>query len=108
MADSKVTEMIDTEIVPLSHLEPEETAIIRAVKGEGAFRRRLLDMGFRRGIPITVIKQAPLADPVEYLLDGCHVSLRREKAEDILVEKSKESRGRGRFRFRWRRGRRGR
>jgi Fe2+ transport system protein FeoA len=96
--------MIETKIVPLSQLQSEETAIIRAVKGRGAFGRRLSDMGFRAGVQLTVIKQAPLADPVEYLLEGCHVSLRREEAEDILVERLQESKGP--FRFRWRRGKR--
>lgn len=101
-----MSEMIETKIVPLSQLQSEETAIIRAVKGRGAFGRRLSDMGFRAGVQLTVVKQAPLADPVEYLLGGCHVSLRREEAEDILVERLKKDRGRFRFRFRWRRGRR--
>ncbi len=96
--------MIETQVVPLSQLEPEETAVIHAVKGKGAFRRRLLDIGFRAGVHLTVVKQAPLADPVEYLLGGCHISLRREEAKDILVERLKKDRGR--FRFRWRRGRR--
>lgn len=96
--------MTGSHTVPLSELEPEERAIIRAVKGEGPFRRRLLDIGFRDGVELTVIKQAPLADPVEYLLDGCHVSLRREEAEKISVERLKEKRGRAR----WRKGRRGR
>ncbi|MFQ5870189.1 MAG: ferrous iron transport protein A [Candidatus Zixiibacteriota bacterium] len=100
----KVTDMIESKAVPLSTLEPEETAIIQSVKGKGAFRRRLLDIGFRAGVHLTVVKQAPLADPVEYLLDGCHISLRREEAKDILVERLKKDRGR--FRFRWRRGRR--
>jgi Fe2+ transport system protein FeoA len=98
-----VSEMIETKIVPLSQLQSEETAIIRAVKGRGAFGRRLSDMGFRAGVQLTVIKQAPLADPVEYLLEGCHVSLRREEAEDILVERLVSK---GPFRFRWRRGKR--
>jgi len=100
----KVADMIESKAVPLSTLEPEETAIIRAVKGRGAFGRRLSDMGFRAGVQLTVVKQAPLADPVEYLLGGCHISLRREEAKDILVERLKKDRGR--FRFRWRRGRR--
>ena len=106
MAESKVTDMIESNIVPLSQLQSEETAIIRAVKGRGAFGRRLSDMGFRAGVQLTVIKQAPLADPVEYLLDGCHVSLRREEAKDILVERLKGTKGG--LRFRWRRRQRGR
>jgi ferrous iron transport protein A len=94
--------MSEIIIIPLSHLEPEETATIRAVEGEGAFRRRLLDIGFRTGAVVTMVKQAPLADPVEYLLDGSHVSLRREEAGRVLVQRFE--RLRRRFRPGWRGG----
>jgi ferrous iron transport protein A len=113
-SESDATKMNEANIVPLSHLEPEETAIIRVVEGEGAFRRRLLDIGFRTGAVVTMVKQAPLADPIEYLLDGSHVSLRGEEASQILVQRLARPRrrfgprwrgGRGRFRFGWRRRR---
>jgi ferrous iron transport protein A len=115
-SETDAIEMNEASTVPLSHLGPGETAIIRAVKGEGAFRRRLLDIGFRTGAVVTMVKQAPLADPIEYLLDGSHVSLRTEEASEILVQRFERPRrgfgrrwrlGRGRFglRFGWRRRR---
>jgi Fe2+ transport system protein FeoA len=58
---------------------------IREVRGEGRFRKRLLEMGFVRGATVYVEKFAPLLDPVEYIVKGYHVSLRREEAEKILM-----------------------
>ena len=115
-SESAATKMSEANIVPLSQLEPEETAIIRGVEGEGAFRRRLLDIGFRIGAVVTMVKQAPLADPIEYLLDGSHVSLRQQEASQVLVQRFERPRrrfgarwrgGKGRFGFRfgWRRKR---
>jgi Fur family ferric uptake transcriptional regulator len=58
---------------------------IQGVRGEGRFRKRLLEMGFVKGTEVYVEKYAPLFDPVEYVVKGYHVSLRREEAEKILM-----------------------
>ena len=50
----------------LSELTNGQEGIIVKVKGHGAFRRRILEMGFVKGKKVTVIKNAPLKDPVEY------------------------------------------
>ena len=71
---------------PLDQLRPGETGVIVRVTGEGAFRKRLLEMGFLKGVEVYVEKYAPLADPVEFVLKGYHVSLRRDEAEKISVE----------------------
>ncbi|MBN2564596.1 MAG: ferrous iron transport protein A [Candidatus Eisenbacteria bacterium] len=71
---------------PLSSLEPGEAAVIRDVAGEGAFRRRLLDMGFTKGALVRVIKRAPFGDPIEYCIGGTHVTLREQEAREIIVE----------------------
>ncbi len=55
------------------------------VEGEGAFRRRLLDMGFIRGSLVRVIKHAPLNDPVEYCIGGTHVTRPLQDPRPILV-----------------------
>jgi len=55
------------------------------VKGDGAFRQRLLEMGFVRGAQVTVVKNAPLQDPVEYMILGAHISLRHNEAAQIEV-----------------------
>ncbi len=69
----------------LSDLKNDECGIIIRIKGHGAFRRRIAEMGFVRGKKVTVIKNAPLKDPIEYNLLGYNVSLRRTEASMIEV-----------------------
>ena len=59
---------------------------IVAVGGEGALRRRLLDMGITRGTEITLLKVAPLGDPLEVSLRGFTLSLRRAEAAMVETE----------------------
>ena len=61
---------------------------VRVVKlhGEGAVKRRIMDMGITRGTQITVRKTAPLGDPLELTLRGYELSLRKADAEMIDVE----------------------
>lgn len=56
------------------------------VHGEGALRRRIMDMGITRGVEIYVRKMAPLGDPIEINLRSYELSLRRADAEMIEVE----------------------
>ncbi len=70
----------------LSQLEPGQKAIILSVKGSGAFRKRITEMGFVMGKEVTVIKKAPLQDPVEYSILGYNITLRNSEAELIEVE----------------------
>ncbi len=69
----------------LSALSSGEKGTITRVYGHGAFRKRITEMGFVKGKEVEVIKQAPLQDPVEYLVMGYHVSLRRKEAHWIEV-----------------------
>jgi len=73
----------------LFDLEIGEKAIITKVKGRGAFRKRILEMGFVSGKEIYAIKQAPLKDPVEYNIMGYNLSLRNSEAKliEIVTEK---------------------
>ena len=70
---------------PLTQLPSGSHGIIYHVEGQGAFRKRISEMGFVKGQRIRVIKNAPLKDPVEYEIMGYKVSLRRSEAEKILV-----------------------
>ena len=63
-----------------------ETAGVLRVNGEGALRRRILDMGITRGVRITVRGVAPLGDPMELIVRGYALSLRKADAENIMVE----------------------
>ncbi|MDY3101647.1 MAG: FeoA domain-containing protein, partial [Porphyromonas sp.] len=58
----------------LSEISTGKTVLIRKVGGHGAFRKRILEMGFVAGKPITVIQNAPLKDPVYYRLMDYNVS----------------------------------
>ncbi len=69
----------------LRDLKEGEKGIITKVKGRGAFRRRIIEMGFVKGKEVTVIKSAPLKDPVEYKIMDYEVSLRRNEAQLIEI-----------------------
>lgn len=61
---------------------------VRVVKlhGEGAVKRRIMDMGLTRGVEVTVRKVAPLGDPIEVTVRGYELSIRKADAEMIEVE----------------------
>lgn len=69
----------------LDQLTPGQSARVKKISGERAVRRRLMDMGITSGIEIAVIKESPFGDPVEYLLRGYHLSLRKSEAQMIEV-----------------------
>ncbi len=69
----------------LAELQSGEKAYVTKVLGRGAFRRRLSEMGFVKGKEITVIRNAPLKDPIEYSIMGYNLSLRRSEALNVLV-----------------------
>lgn len=74
----------------LNELKEGEKAIIAKVKGRGAFRKRITEMGFVRGREVEVIRNAPLRDPTEYRLMNYDVSLRRSEAKLVSIVSSKE------------------
>ncbi len=69
----------------LSELKTGETGIIVKILGHGAFRKRVIEMGFVKGRSITAILSAPLRDPVKYSLMGYEISLRRSEARLVEV-----------------------
>jgi ferrous iron transport protein A len=70
----------------LSDLKPGQKGAIVQVCGAPDFRLRMMEMGFIKGTEIQVVKYAPLSDPIEFVIKGYHVTLRREQAADILME----------------------
>ena len=70
----------------LDQLGLRERARVREVSGRGAMSVRLLEMGFVPGAEVTLIKRAPLGDPLELRLRGYHVSLRRAEARLIAID----------------------
>lgn len=62
-----------------------ETATVRRLKGEGALKRHIMDMGITKGTDVFVRKVAPLGDPIEVTVRGYELSLRKSEAGNILV-----------------------
>ena len=69
----------------LSEMKEGQIAIIDTIGGNSALRRRILEMGILKGTQIYVEKYAPLKDPLELIIKGCHISLRVEEAARITV-----------------------
>ncbi|NLN72046.1 MAG: ferrous iron transport protein A [Thermoplasmatales archaeon] len=65
--------------------EGEKVRVI-SVNGDRPLRRRLMDMGILKGCEIEVIRVAPLGDPVEFMLRGYKLTLRKKDAEMVMVE----------------------
>ncbi len=63
-----------------------ETAKIVKLHGEGAVKRRIMDMGLTKGVEIHVRKVAPLGDPIEVTVRGYELSIRKEDAGMVEVE----------------------
>jgi DtxR family Mn-dependent transcriptional regulator len=76
--------------IPMSELGKGQTGVVVHVGGKGAARRRMLDMGLVTGTEVSVIRIAPLGDPIEYSVKGYSLSLRKTEAETILVEISED------------------
>ncbi len=70
----------------LSELAVGASAVVREVPKTGVGFVRLREMGLLTGTRVTLIRAAPMGDPLEYKLRGYHLSLRRTEAEQILVE----------------------
>ncbi|MCG8411966.1 MAG: ferrous iron transport protein B [Bacteroidales bacterium] len=75
----------------LSQLTDNESGIITKIRGRGAFRKRITEMGFVKGKKVTVVKNAPLKDPIEYNIMGYEVSLRRSEAALIEIITKQEA-----------------
>ena len=63
-----------------------ETVTVKRLDGEGALKRRLMDMGFTNGCSVYIRKVAPLCDPVEVTIRGYELSVRKDDADCIEVE----------------------
>ena len=70
----------------LKDVKVGETAVVVRLHGEGAVKRRIMDMGLTRGTEVHVRKVAPLGDPVEVTVRGYELSIRKADAEMIEVQ----------------------
>ena len=69
----------------LNELEVGKTAKVVRLNGEGAVKRRIMDMGLTKGTVVTVRKVAPLGDPIELTVRGYELSIRKDEAASIVI-----------------------
>lgn len=62
------------------------TVVVMKIEGNGAFKRRIMDMGITKGTQLYIRKVAPLGDPVEITVRGYELSVRKEDAKCVLVK----------------------
>jgi len=69
----------------LDMAKPGDTVTVAKLVGDGAARRRIMDMGVTKGTSVQVRKVAPLGDPVEITIRGYELTLRREEAQHVEI-----------------------
>lgn len=69
----------------LKEMKVGETGAVKKVNGEGAIKRRIMDMGITKGTEVFVRKVAPLGDPIEVTVRGYELSVRKNDAEMIVM-----------------------
>ena len=70
----------------MNEVKVGEDAVVKRLHGEGATKRRIMDMGITKGTAVHVRKVAPLGDPIELTVRGYELSIRKADAEMIEVE----------------------
>ena len=70
----------------LREVKKGQTVVVQKLNGEGAVKRRIMDMGITKGTEIFVRKVAPLGDPVEVTVRGYELSVRKADAEMVEVK----------------------
>ncbi|QIB68511.1 ferrous iron transport protein A [Aminipila butyrica] len=69
----------------LKEIKCGETVTVAKLQGEGALKKRIMDMGITKGAEIFVRKVAPLGDPIEITVRGYELSIRKSEAENIII-----------------------
>ncbi len=70
----------------LKEVQAGQSVVVKKLSGEGALKRRIMDMGITKGVEIIVRKLAPFGDPMEVTVRGYELTLRKNEAESIVVE----------------------
>lgn len=71
----------------LENLKPTQSGTVISIGNKGPIKRRLMDMGITPGVTVRVVKVAPFGDPIEINIRGYELSLRKDEAEQILIER---------------------
>ncbi|MFN8177060.1 MAG: FeoA family protein [bacterium] len=78
--------MTEENVTSLDRLQVGSHGIVRGIEGDSPSVRRLMDLGLVPGTRVRVVRAAPLGDPLEVLVRGTHLSLRRSEAGHVHVE----------------------
>lgn len=70
----------------LNQLKPGESGVVAYLRGDGSIHQRLLEMGVFEGSEVEVVRFAPMGDPMEVLVQGYHLSLRKNEAALVEVD----------------------
>jgi ferrous iron transport protein A len=70
----------------LDQLRPGEAGVVAVLHGKGTIQQRLLEMGVIEGAEVQMVRRAPLGDPIEILVQGYHLSLRKAEARFVELE----------------------
>ena len=73
-------------VVKLNEVEVGSTVTVKKIEGDGAYKRRIMDMGITKGVELYIRKVAPLGDPVEITVRGYELSVRKNDAQCVEVE----------------------
>ena len=73
-------------VLKLNEVEVGSTVTVKKIEGDGAYKRRIMDMGITKGVELYIRKVAPLGDPVEITVRGYELSVRKNDAQCVEVE----------------------
>jgi len=73
-------------VASLDIVAPGKICVVQSVRGEGAVRTRMLEMGLIKGTQVKVVRVAPLGDPIEFEVKGYNLSLRKKEARMVDVQ----------------------
>jgi ferrous iron transport protein A len=73
----------------LKDMDPGGVGVVKKIIGSGKTKKRLMDMGLVRGSEIRIIRTAPMGDPVEIEVKGYSLTLRKQDAEEVVLEVKK-------------------
>ncbi len=83
---STARDRMERSTLSLGDLTPGSRAIVRRVSGEPGLLRRLMELGFVPGTSVTLVRRAPMGDPIELSLRGTHFWIRSSEADRIDVD----------------------
>lgn len=83
-----VDSLEEQDLISLDEVALKKTCVVAKITGSKELRRRLMDMGLTKNTLVTVKQVAPLGDPLELILRGYKLSLRKQEAHNILVKEA--------------------